>query len=393
MQGLQLLLVAGLLVLIAALAARERLGRALSQVAAFAAVAALVAAPWYAKSAVWTGNPVYPFAYSLFGGKYWSEAQAIPYQEHQLEFGVGSPPPPAERARLGLLARTFSGPRSPANLLLAPWNLVMRPTEFEVVGISPLYAVFATGIGPLFLALLPLLALSRSPRPLRWSLAFLAPSWVAWLMLMQYNRYLVPTLVFAALPVGHALAALPPSGLGRALPRVVAWTWGALALGYAVLGVWASGAWQVSLGLIGRQEYLEGRSECYRMAEWVNRVTPPDAKIALYSEPRGFYLDREYLWAEAGHSGLIDYAHIRSGADLQREFGRIGITDILYCRLPRAPDLFDLPPIGPALAELRAQGRAHVLGSPPGAPAYLLVAVDALSGAEQTSAGVGKGRR
>ncbi len=38
-----------------------------------AAVAALVGSPWYIRNWILTGNPVYPFYYSIFGGKNWSE--------------------------------------------------------------------------------------------------------------------------------------------------------------------------------------------------------------------------------------------------------------------------------------------------------------------------------
>ena len=42
-------------------------------------VAALAASPWYLKNLAWTGNPVYPFAYSLFGGKGWDAWRAAWY--------------------------------------------------------------------------------------------------------------------------------------------------------------------------------------------------------------------------------------------------------------------------------------------------------------------------
>jgi hypothetical protein len=377
LQGLEVLGAALFALVVIGWRAGDGLKRIARNVCIFAGIGAALASPWYVKSAIWTGNPVYPFAYSTFGGKYWGPGQAAIYREHQAEFGVGSPPTPAEAERMGPLARLFSGPRSPQNLLLAPWNLVMQPAEFEVVTINPVLAVTATGVGPLLLVLLPLLVLARPPGPVIQSLFALLPLWLGWLMLMQYNRYLVPALAIAALPAGYVLggAFLPTARLARVVPRAVAWCWGALALSYVALSVMPGGGWRVALGLDSRAAYLEEHSECYRFGQFVNAETPPNARIALYGEPRGFYLDRDYLWAEQGHSTLIDYAGIRSGDDLLREFGRLGITHILYRVPTREGRAFDDPQIGPALKELNRQGRLEIIGSPPRDPLYTLFAL------------------
>lgn len=72
-------------------------------------LAGVIGAPWYLRNYLWTGNPVYPFAYEIFGGKNWSQAQADAYRNDQLKFGLG---------------------REPAQLLLAPWNLSASPAPF-----------------------------------------------------------------------------------------------------------------------------------------------------------------------------------------------------------------------------------------------------------------------
>ena len=47
--------------------------------AAFAVPALLVAVPWYLKNLAFTGNPVYPFLYGVFGGQQWSDFRAAWY--------------------------------------------------------------------------------------------------------------------------------------------------------------------------------------------------------------------------------------------------------------------------------------------------------------------------
>lgn len=44
--------------------------------ALYAIGAALAVSPWLIRNAAFTGNPLYPFAYDVFGGEAWSEAQA-----------------------------------------------------------------------------------------------------------------------------------------------------------------------------------------------------------------------------------------------------------------------------------------------------------------------------
>jgi len=71
---------------------REK-GRGVWRVVAFGLVVAAVASPWYLKSYLWTGNPVYPFFYEVFGGKYWTAERARDYAAAQQAFGLGGGPP------------------------------------------------------------------------------------------------------------------------------------------------------------------------------------------------------------------------------------------------------------------------------------------------------------
>ena len=59
--------------------ARVRWGAWLRTVALLCGIVALVAAPWYLRNLAFTGNPVYPFAYGLFGGTGWDAWRAAWY--------------------------------------------------------------------------------------------------------------------------------------------------------------------------------------------------------------------------------------------------------------------------------------------------------------------------
>lgn len=97
----------GLVLVAAALAAawflcrRGGLRNRVRDFALFALAAAVAVSPWLIRNTAFTGNPVYPFAYSVFGGVAWSESQARQWKRgHALPAEQSHPP-----ARLAIAAR------------------------------------------------------------------------------------------------------------------------------------------------------------------------------------------------------------------------------------------------------------------------------------------------
>lgn len=58
----------------------------------FAAGVIVVTSPWLIRNTLWTGNPVYPLADSIFSSPYWSHEQAEQFHKahHSTDFGWGS---------------------------------------------------------------------------------------------------------------------------------------------------------------------------------------------------------------------------------------------------------------------------------------------------------------
>ena len=69
-----------------------RESQSLKGVGITAGVSFLTAGAWYIKNIILVGNPVYPFAFETFGGKFWDEKRALIYHNEQLGFGVGVSP-------------------------------------------------------------------------------------------------------------------------------------------------------------------------------------------------------------------------------------------------------------------------------------------------------------
>ena len=283
-------------------------GRELRLALGFAAIAAAVAAPWYVKSYLWTGNPVYPFMYGLFDGRHWSAERALLYTEAQREFGLGADP-------LGLLA--------------LPWRLTFSPQPFfdQPHALRPFNVLIFT-FGPLLLALLPTLPLAGSVRaPGRLALSFALFYVIVWFGLSQNGRYLIPALPGLCACAGLAGSRLlDRRGVAASASALV------LLLGlssglHASLSL-AGPSLRVALGLESRRDYLMRTSAIYPAFEAINRETPPEAKLLLFgAEPRTFYLERDYL--------LGDHAEIFSGEDLSGPeaflgaIQKIGVTHLV----------------------------------------------------------------
>ncbi len=119
-----LALVAAALALGWMFASRERWTRRLRTAALFLFVSGAAFAPWLVRNAVLAGNPVYPFAYEIFGGRDWSPAQAAQWHRaHHLPDDRASLADRASVAWHELVGGGAAGalePQMPFGLLLLP---------------------------------------------------------------------------------------------------------------------------------------------------------------------------------------------------------------------------------------------------------------------------------
>lgn len=274
----------------------------------FTFIALAVAAPWYVKSYLWTGNPVYPFFYEVFGGPWWSAQRAREYAEAQAAFGLGG----------GLL-----------KFLLLPWNLTMQSQWFfDQPAVLRPFNVYLAVLGPLPLALLPTLALTgRVGGTGRLALWFALVFGALWFLLTQNLRYLLPILPGLAACAGLAASRLlSRRGLTASAAVVV--------LGLGLLSallpatLLAAPAVRVALGMESQADYLNRTSETYRLFTAVEAATPPSARILIFgSEPRTFYLNRDYLLGD--HAELFTPAELANADVFLATMHRLGVTHIL----------------------------------------------------------------
>ncbi|MDO8684580.1 MAG: hypothetical protein Q7N50_14030, partial [Armatimonadota bacterium] len=280
-------------------------------------LACLIASPWYIKSYIHTGNPVYPFLYNTFGGLNWNEHLADMYRQSQMRFGMGAD------------FRSF---------ILLPWDMAMSPGKYFDSDV-----LFAS-IGPVFLASLPMFAAVRFGRAkLRALLGFIAVGVVIWFFLTQQSRYLIPVMAIGAVAVGVLVEELRDLKLARYILI------GAIGAGL----IWASVinvvlAAKSAPGLVNPRAYLTDTLNIYPACEYVNKKLPKDAKILLITETRGFYLERDYQWGDAIHNTLIPYDEFDDPADMFRFLRSKGFTHVLInfsnktWRQPERPEYLNL---------------------------------------------------
>ncbi len=245
----------------------------------FLAPALAVCCPWYIKSLLMTGNPVYPFLFSVFGGRGWDAAGAEMYRVSFTKFGFG---------------------RSAHEFLLLPWNVMVFGGKF-IDG-----NLMVGSAGPAMTALLPaaVLRLKGAARPLA---VLVLVNVTVWFMLSQQTRYLLPLIGLASALVCAAVA-------GR---DVVARTARAVMLAFGMVSAFL--AWMcivpalpLMAGKVPASSYIQRQVNSY----WTASYLPSDARVLLYGETRGFYLDVDYIWADEGLSTLIPYRDFRTPAEM-----------------------------------------------------------------------------
>jgi hypothetical protein len=169
----------------------------------FAAMAAVVMAPWYGRILAFTGNPVFPYLSGIFGAHAWTPARFR-------TLGVSS---------LGSL--TAAGlVRYVARLVTLPWDVIARR---QLVGGLPPFSPFGLLGAPLAVVV------ACRERGLRAVLALAASFLVLFPLLPADSRYLLTVVPLLSLLLGVAAA----KGAGALAARSTARRW--VVVGLAVL--------------------------------------------------------------------------------------------------------------------------------------------------------------
>jgi hypothetical protein len=260
--------------------------------------------PWLAKSALLTGNPVYPLLHEVFGGPDWS---------------------PELSRRLAAWLTSIGMGREPLDYALLPLRVIVSG--------GPGYAQFGGRLGLQWLLLLPLaIAFGRGPLA-RGALVASGLYFALWALGSQQMRFLIPLLGPLALASGVAISELLarlPSARARRAALAAVLAAGSLLYAHTARRPLAN-AWR-ALG----QPAADPRSEADRFVA----TLPEDAVLLLLDTNQTFFLERPALadsFFEA--SQIADWLAGETRAeDVRARLRERGVTHLLIERRDRGID-------------------------------------------------------
>jgi len=272
--------------------------------AIFGAVSLGLLLPWYLRSWLASGNPVWPLANEYF--------QGFPYRG---TFNVGSGASSGGGAdwvpsleRLQALVKGCA---------VALWSWTWNTGDWQ------------RSIGPHFLAFLPALAMVARRRALLLLAAFCGGYYLIAVVYVDGNpRYSLFLFAFLSVVAGCAAQRLCASPLH--------WIRHLLQLGFcislAVNGVVAYALAESSLRFLfsanSREQFLLENEANARVYRQVNTTLPASAKILIQGDVKGYYCDREYLW-DHPYQMVINYRQYDTPEKLIARMRELGITHVV----------------------------------------------------------------
>jgi 4-amino-4-deoxy-L-arabinose transferase-like glycosyltransferase len=297
--------IAAVCLVYAGLTGRSSPSLAMKNSALVAMLALAVACPWYIRNVANTGNPVYPFFYSVFGGKNWDSFSSKIYTEEQKTFGVGASPLDLTQIGHAVLGLAYQPGR------------YINPAPTTGSGVP----VGALGVVPI--TALMLWAFTGPRRKFeRAIVCTVGISLILWFGLSQQSRYIIALAVPLAVIGGGATSRMR---LGPALAGLIGIQ--AVYSLYLLHEARVADQLRVALGQVSREEYLSTRVGFFEPASLINTVVG-DGKVALYDEVFGYFLNVPYFWANPGHTTELGYAEMKDGDDLVAAYRRLGITHV-----------------------------------------------------------------
>jgi len=275
-----------------------------------------ICCPWYIKNVVNTGNPVYPFFYSVFGGKNWDAFSEKIYKEQQQTFGAGRELPTAEQPNY------TANKLDPTRFGHAVLGLAYQPSRYiDPAPTRNLGFVFGS-LG--FLAIAAGLSWLFSGTATAFEGTILGSLGIAllmWFFLSEQSRYILGLTVPLCVLAGGVVAQLR-AGVALVLGCTVQFAASMWILKEARLDLQL----QVVRGEVSRQQYQSQLIPFYEPAQWINSNV--QGRIALYDEVFGYLLDVPYFWAGPGHTTEIGYDRLQDGAALAAKLRSFGITHV-----------------------------------------------------------------
>lgn len=309
--------------------------------AAFAVMALLVYSPWMIRNYVWTGNPVYPMAQSIFAHNAPADAARQPSGADDAEGNQA-----AEKHERGVSGFGHFAGRKVIFAETLP-EILAIPLRVFFQGQDDNPRLFDGRLNP-YLLVFPLLSVfvtkgrRRSPRiqmEIRllgaFSLLYLLFAFFLADMRIRYIAPIIPPLVVLAVIGIQDLVEVITSRLSMRPRRLALSAAGVLFLGllglnavYLVEQFGIVDPLSYLQGKLSREEYIQKYRPEYAAISFANRNLPEDARIlALFNGNRIYYSERELICDNESFRRAVRAA--RSPADLTQTLKKKRISHLL----------------------------------------------------------------
>ncbi len=255
---------------------------------------ALSTAPWLLKNFSFTGDPVYPYLSTVFGGR------VLPVENMN--------------GLMGDHEAVFNGPFS-----LEAWAGRVLDRELDKT------------VAPLLWGFLPFLFLSGKRRPLtRLSLMLSALLLVLGFLISYQIRLMLPAFLLCFVAMGMVLSDADWKGATAAWGGAVALFSVLSLLSLARLDVNYYQAHQMALGAETREEYLASvppTASYYTLAQAAGYLLSPDARVLVAGDARGLYYPRPFYANSAFDVQVLGQmaGEEKDGAGIWRRLREMGI--------------------------------------------------------------------
>ncbi|MHC4661540.1 MAG: ArnT family glycosyltransferase [Planctomycetota bacterium] len=251
----------------------------------------IIAGPWYVKNLVLAGNPVWPFAYGIFGGKFIT-GNMVATIRHEIAF--------------------FGEPKTIAAFLRFPIKILH---DFS----------------PLLICGLPALILVREKRRSGIFLIVTAALFAGiFFWITSQVRFMLVVGVLLAASCGPFFMQNDAPERTKRVTLFLAYGLLLLAAAFAVYRVARHPVRRmlVEAKAFGSPEaYIAENVPEYMDYSEMNRTLPENARVLLLAESP-YYLDREWLFANPGMQAYIDFENLETQDELLGRLTEAGVTHV-----------------------------------------------------------------
>lgn len=228
----------------------------------FVAICFLIPSPFYLKSLYWTGNPVYPFLYSVFGGRHLTASIS-----HQLTLDI---------MEFGKIKKGF------IEILFSPWNVTIYPQKFWGV------------ITPVYLSFLPLIVFFKKDEITKIILFFGVGYLLLFFFLSQQIRFLIPSLALLSMLCSFVFFQIKEK-FQRVYFLCASFVFFSFVFSQAFFLYTSFFRLPVAIGLQSKSDFLEQGLDIYPACKYVNEKLSQGSKIFFINDNRVYYCDKPFL--------------------------------------------------------------------------------------------------